>query len=136
MPIKSVKMKKMRFFLISQGSLNPKIRFLAQKLWSVARVQTHTDRQTRKWLLWAPFQGFRSFPFNLSSRIGPTLLFLKDRIQTFDYSTGPIRSSDTICITSMRGNKIFFHFVCALRGYDVTSDVTKPFSYISYSVLY
>ena len=36
----------------------------------------------------------------------------------------------------MRGNKIFFHFVCALRGYDVTSDVTKPFSYISYSVLY
>ena len=31
-----------------QGSLNPKIRFLAQKLWSVARVQTHThtDRQT------------------------------------------------------------------------------------------
>ena len=53
MPIKSVKMKisknkKMRFFLMSQGSLNPKIRFLAQKLWSVARVQTHThtDRQT------------------------------------------------------------------------------------------
>ena len=31
-----------------------------------------TNRQTRKWLLWAPFQGFRSFSFNLSSRIGPT----------------------------------------------------------------
>ena len=52
MPIKSVKMKisknkKMRFFLMSQGSLYPKIRFLAQKLWSVARVQRHTqtDRQ-------------------------------------------------------------------------------------------
>ena len=37
MPIKSVKMKisknkKMRFFLMSQGSLNPKIRFLCQKV--------------------------------------------------------------------------------------------------------
>ena len=37
MPIKSVKMKisknkKMRFFLMSQGSLNPKIRFLGQKV--------------------------------------------------------------------------------------------------------
>ena len=53
MPIKSVKMKisknkKMRFFLMFQGSLNPKIIFLAQKLWPVARVQrnTQTDRQT------------------------------------------------------------------------------------------
>ena len=49
MPIKSVRMKisknkKMRFFLMSQESLNPKIRFLGQKMCSVARVQT--DRQT------------------------------------------------------------------------------------------
>jgi len=49
MPIKSVKMKisknkKMRFFLMSQGSLDPKIRFIGQKVCSVARVQT--DRQT------------------------------------------------------------------------------------------
>ena len=49
MPIKSVKMKisknkKMRFFLMSQGSLNPKIRFLGQKMCSVARLRT--DRQT------------------------------------------------------------------------------------------
>ena len=43
MPIKSVKMK-MHFFLISQGSLNPKIRFLGQKVCSVARLRT--DRQT------------------------------------------------------------------------------------------
>ena len=34
----------MRFFLISQGSLNPKIRFLGQKVCSVARLRT--DRQT------------------------------------------------------------------------------------------
>jgi len=33
---------------MSQGSLNPKIRFLGQKMCSVARLQTdrHTDRQT------------------------------------------------------------------------------------------
>ena len=68
MPIKSVKMKisknkKLRFFLMFQGPLNPKIRFLAQKLWSVVHVQrnTHTDRHTRKWILRASFQGFRIF---------------------------------------------------------------------------
>ena len=38
------KNKKMRFFLMSQGSLDPKIRFIGQKLCSVARAQT--DRQT------------------------------------------------------------------------------------------
>ena len=49
MPIKSVKMKisknkKMRFFLMSQGSLDPKIKFLGKKVRHVARGQT--DRQT------------------------------------------------------------------------------------------
>ena len=55
MPIKSVKIKisknkKMRFFLMFQGSLDPKIRFLGQKVSSVALGQTdgRTDRQTRK----------------------------------------------------------------------------------------
>ena len=78
MPVKSVKMKisknkKMHFFLMSQGSLDPKIRFIGQKVCSVARVQTHrhtdrhTDRHTRK----TPFQNFRNFSFNLSSRNGP-----------------------------------------------------------------
>ena len=52
MPIKSVKMKisknkKMRFFLMSQGSLNPKIRFLGQKMCSVARLQTHRQTHTK-----------------------------------------------------------------------------------------
>ena len=74
MPIKSVKMKisknkKMHFFFMSQGSLDPKIRFLGQKMFSVACVQT--DTQTQKWLQRTPFQGFRIFFFNLSSRIGP-----------------------------------------------------------------
>ena len=34
------------------------------------QTDRHTDRQT-EWLLRAPFQGFRIFSFNLSSRIGP-----------------------------------------------------------------
>ena len=53
MPIKSVKIKIsknkiMRFFLMSKGSFNPKIRFLGQKVYPVARVHTdrHTHRQT------------------------------------------------------------------------------------------
>ena len=85
MPIKSVKMKisknkKICFFLMSQGSFNLKIRFLGQKVCHVARPQTHTQthihtyRHTRKWILRAPFQGFKIFPFNLSSRIGPILI--------------------------------------------------------------
>ena len=41
---KILKNKKMRFFLMSQGSLDPKIRFLGQKVCSVARE--HTDRHT------------------------------------------------------------------------------------------
>ena len=77
MSIKSVNMKisknkKMRFFLMSQGSFNPKISFLGQKVCSVARL--HTDRQTdtqTEWLLRTPFQGFMIFSFSLSSRIGP-----------------------------------------------------------------
>ena len=56
MPIKSVKMKisknkKMRFFLMSQGSLNPKIRFLGQKVCSVARTQTDKPLKTPKMTL-------------------------------------------------------------------------------------
>ena len=51
MPIKSIKMKisknkKMCFFLISQRSLNPKIRFPGQKMCSVARLQTDTQTDT------------------------------------------------------------------------------------------
>ena len=72
MPIKSVKMKisknkKMRFFLMSQGSLDPKIRFIGQKVCSVARVQTdtqthrHTDRQTDR-----HESEYRGHPFRVS----------------------------------------------------------------------
>ena len=68
MPIKSVKMKisknkKMCFFLMSQGSLNPKIRFLGQKMWPVARSQTHrrTDTQSDYWGHPFRISGFQDF---------------------------------------------------------------------------
>ena len=65
MPIKSVKIKisknkKMCLFLMSQGSLNPKIRFLGQKVCPVARGrtdgQTHTKVTTEGTL-----SGFQEF---------------------------------------------------------------------------
>ena len=37
----------MRFFLMSQGSLDLEIRFLCQKVCSVARVQTDTQTDTK-----------------------------------------------------------------------------------------
>ena len=45
--MKISKNKKMRFFLMSQGSLDPKIRFLGQKVCFVARVQTDTQTDTQ-----------------------------------------------------------------------------------------
>ena len=65
MPIKSVKMKisknkKMCFFLMSQGSFNPKISFLGQKVCSVACVQT--DRLTyTKLTTVGTLSGFQEF---------------------------------------------------------------------------
>merc|ERR1712102_203855 len=51
---------------MSQGSLNPRSKGVSCILFT----HGHTDTQTEL-LLWAPFQGFRIFSFNLSSRIGP-----------------------------------------------------------------
>ena len=54
----------MRFFLVSQGSLNPKIRFLGQKVCPVGCLLTdgHTDRQTHtKVTIEGTLSGFRDF---------------------------------------------------------------------------
>ena len=62
--MKISKNKKMRFFLMSQGSLNPKIRFLGQKMCSVARVRTNrqTDTQTHtKVTTEGTLSGFQEF---------------------------------------------------------------------------
>ena len=42
--MKISKKTKKRFFVMSQGSFNPKIKFLGQKVYLIARL--HTDRQT------------------------------------------------------------------------------------------
>ena len=53
---------KMRFFLMSQGSFNPKIRCLGQKVCPVARPQTHTDTQTHtKVTTEGTLSGFQDF---------------------------------------------------------------------------
>ena len=58
--MKISKNKKMRFFLMSQGSFNQKIRFLGQKVCSVARLQT--DRQTHtKVTTEGTLSGFQEF---------------------------------------------------------------------------
>ena len=62
--MKISKNKKMRFFLMSQGSLDPKITFLCQKVCSVARVQTdtqthrHTDTKVNTEDTFSGFQDF------------------------------------------------------------------------------
>ena len=51
------------FFLVSQGSLNPKIRFLGQKVCPVARSHRHTDIVTTK----GTISWFQNFFSNLPS---------------------------------------------------------------------
>ena len=66
MPIKSVKMKISKnlrkcYFLMSQGSLNPKIRFLGQNVCTVACLRTNrqTDTHTRE-------SDYCGYPFRVS----------------------------------------------------------------------
>ena len=56
--MKISKNKKMRFFLMSQGSLDPKIRFLGQKVCSVAHMQTQTDTKVNTEDTLSGFQEF------------------------------------------------------------------------------
>ena len=58
--MKISKNKQMRFFLMSQGSLNPKIRFLGQKVCSVARGRTdgHTHTKVKTEGTLSGFQDF------------------------------------------------------------------------------
>ena len=98
--MKISKNKKICFFLMSQGSFNQKIRFLGQNVFSVARG--HTDRHESDYsVLWAPFQGFRSFSFNLSSRIGPILTTLRctSMLELFDFHLLYTSTSPDILMT-------------------------------------
>ena len=87
MPIKSVKMKisknkKMRFFLMSQGSFHPKIRFLDQKVCFVARLQT--DRQTHtKVITEGSLSGFQEFFLQPIIKDRPNNIGTKQSLYTF-----------------------------------------------------
>ena len=100
MPIKSVKMKisknkKMRFFVISQGYA----RFLAQKLWSVARVQRHrqTHRHTDR-----HESDYRGHPFRVSG-VFPSpyhqgsAQFMDQSASGPDTSLFPSSTDDSMC---------------------------------------
>ena len=128
MPIKSVKMKisknkKMRFFLMSQGSLDPKIRFIGQKVCSVARVQTdrHTDRQThrqtRKWIQRTPFQVFRIFQIFHQPIIKE--LSNKKHIHYIWIILGKLESVKTRHICIYMGMECFLRKLWALHKYCV-----------------
>ena len=102
------------FFLMSQGSLNPRIRLLWQKLCPVAHAHTH--RQTRKWILSTPFQGFRTFFFNLSSRIGPIS-------NKNNFTLWPISQLFRFTSIHLQGENIIY---CTLKWYSSQSrDFTK-----------
>ena len=80
---------------MSQGPFSPKIRFLGQKVCSVARGRT--DGQTQKWQQRTPFQGFRIFSFNLSLSIGPTAQQIKSNPKLFyQYVSSKIKGIENI----------------------------------------
>ena len=60
MPIESVKMKISKNLLMSQGSFNPKIRFLGEKVCSVARGQTDEQTDTEVTTV-GTLSGFKDF---------------------------------------------------------------------------
>ena len=56
---------------MSQGSLNPKIRFLGQMVCSVAREQTHTDTDTLT-QTHTHLSEYRGHPFRISGMLPST----------------------------------------------------------------
>ena len=125
MPIKSVKMKisknkKMRFFLMSQGSLYsiPSSKTVVSSSRTEKQTDTQTDRQTGKWLLWAPFQGFRIFSYNLSSRSVQlsNTLFISDNFSIVNVLIVPV-AVPWSCEYSSHGNLSFHESwnVCVLK---------------------
>ena len=122
--MKISKNKKMCFFLISQGSLNPKIRFLAQNLWSVARVHTDTHESE-----------YRGPPFRVSGIFPST------------YHQGPVQKSWNQSCRLTKQNTVYMNYV--YRHVDIehtkpneicyTKHITFPiwcFHYSDHDVLY
>ena len=110
MPIKSVKMKisknkKMRFFLTSQGSLDPKIRFIGQKVCSVVRA------------------GIKDF--NLPDKVSGALKILPDIskiYRTFQRSTGHFQKVGGVYLVAFS----FFIFVFYMDTYLLSPPCSGP----------
>ena len=85
------KTTKKRFFLISQGSLNLKIRFLAQKLWSVARVQRHRQTDTQTHIHESDYCGH---PFRVSG-VFPSTYHQGTDLEKSRQTDGRLECSDT-----------------------------------------
>ncbi len=77
------KQKKNRFFLMSQGVLCQKIRFLGQKLWPVAREQT--DTQTEVLITEYPIRAsaFQASACDMSGPIWSLGLYLETFLSVF-----------------------------------------------------
>ena len=78
---KNSKNKNMYFFLMSQGSLNPKIRFLSQDVCPVARSQM--DRQTRKVKTEDTLSGFQDFFLQPIIKDRPNTQLQSDKQKTY-----------------------------------------------------
>ena len=105
--IKISKNKKLRFFLMSQGVLCQKIRFLGQKLWPLAGEQTHTQTH-RGFNYWVPYQGFSISSFCLwyerSNIHKGTQVIMYDQVQNIhayeDKHNAELRGT-ALCIISL-----------------------------------
>ena len=80
--IKISKNKKLRFFLMSQGVLCQKIRFLGQKLWPLAgeQTETHTDTQTEVLITEYPIKA-SAFQASACDMSGPINCIFLQRFQ-------------------------------------------------------
>ena len=109
MPIKSVKMKisknkKMRFFLMSQGSLNPKMRFLGQKVLPVARART--DRRTdTKVTTEGTLSGFQEFFLQPIIKERPKII----NIRTFIHKKKILKDKKSVDLISLKSK---LHYIC------------------------
>ena len=132
MPIKSVKMKisknkKISFFLMSQGSLNPKIRFLGQKVCHVACLQTDTKVNTKGTISWFQeyfLQTFHQWSVQKVSYIGAQDTPPSTPLSSLDHS---VNLSCIWCITqhiSCPWPLVYLFKVIFLRSVDDYSTLT------------
>ena len=107
---------------MSPGAFNPKIRFLGQKVCSVARL--HTDRQTHRHThthesenRGHPFRVSWQFSFNLSSWIGPKISFKVCTQKIFQQDKTQWRPNYLVSYSIVKRKpwRFLFHGPCTLE---------------------